>query len=78
MRILLSLQPTSTVTRTIGKITYIANLHFKEYYADCKFSDYDFVFTYEGKAIATLVTRFYNDGELNSKSGEELEALMHE
>ena len=22
--------PTSTVTRTIGKITYIANLHFKE------------------------------------------------
>ena len=39
---------------------------------------YDFVFTYEGKAIATLVTRFYNDGELASKSGSELEALMHE
>ena len=39
---------------------------------------YDFVFTYEGKAIATLVTRFYNDGELASKSGSELETLMHE
>ncbi len=39
---------------------------------------YDFVFTYDGKAIATLVTRFYNDGELSGKSGSELEALMHE
>ncbi len=39
---------------------------------------YDFVFTYEGKAIATLLTRFYGDGELGSKSGAELEALMHE
>ncbi len=45
---------------------------------DCAPGYYDFVFTYDGKAIATLVTRFYNDGELNSKSGEELEALMHE
>ena len=45
---------------------------------DCEAGYYDFVFTYDGKAIATLVTRFYNDGELNSKSGEELEALMHE
>ncbi len=40
---------------------------------------YDFVFTYDGKAIATLVTRFYKDeGELSSKSGAELEKLMHE
>lgn len=39
---------------------------------------YDFVFTYDGKAIATLVTRFYNDGEIGGKSGSELEALMHE
>ena len=39
---------------------------------------YDFVFTYDGKAIATLVTRFYNDGELSNKSGSELESLMHE
>ena len=39
---------------------------------------YDFVFTYEDKAIATLVTRFYNDGELAGKSGTELEKLMHE
>ena len=40
---------------------------------------YDFVFTYEGKAIAVLLTRFYNDdGEISGKSGAELEALMHE
>ncbi len=45
---------------------------------DCAPGYYDFVFTYDGKAIATLVTRFYNDGELNDKSGAELEALMHE
>ncbi len=45
---------------------------------DCDPGYYDFVFTYDGKAIATLVTRFYKDGEMNSKSGAELEALMHE
>ena len=40
---------------------------------------YDFVFTYEGKAIATLVTRFYkNGGELSDLSDTELEKLMHE
>ena len=39
---------------------------------------YDFVFTYEGKAIATLLTRFYKDGELSGKSDAELEELMHE
>ena len=39
---------------------------------------YDFVFTYEGKAIAVLLTYFYNEGELNGKSGAKLEALMHE
>ena len=37
---------------------------------------YDFVFVYEGKAIATLLTRFYNQGELEGKSDAELEALM--
>ncbi len=46
--------------------------------AECEPGYYDFVFTYEGKAIATFVTRFYKDGELNDKSGTELEALMHE
>ena len=45
---------------------------------DCEAGYYDFVFTYQGKAIAILLTRFYNDGELNEKSGAELEALMHE
>ncbi len=40
---------------------------------------YDFVFTYDGKAIATLVTRFYSDdGKLETLSDTELEALMHE
>jgi len=46
--------------------------------AECEPGYYDFVFTYEGKAIATLLTRFYNENELTVKSDAELEALMHE
>ncbi len=45
---------------------------------ECEPGYYDFVFTYEGKAIATLLTRFYNENELTIKSDAELEALMHE
>ncbi len=45
---------------------------------ECEPGYYDFVFTYEGKAIATLLTRFYAEGELTAKSDTELEALMHE
>ncbi len=45
---------------------------------ECEPGYYDFVFTYEGKAIGVLQTRFYNAGELSGKSDEELEALMHE
>ncbi len=45
---------------------------------ECEPGYYDFVFTYEGKAIATLLTRFYNENELAVKSDAELEALMHE
>lgn len=45
---------------------------------DCEPGFYDFVFTYEGKAIAVLQTLFYNTGELSGKTGPELEALMHE
>jgi hypothetical protein len=45
---------------------------------ECKPGYYDFVFTYEGKAIATLLTRFYAEDELTVKSDAELEALMHE
>ncbi|MBP3729686.1 MAG: hypothetical protein J6H18_05430 [Lachnospiraceae bacterium] len=45
---------------------------------ECEPGYYDFVFTYEGKAIATLLTRFYNESELTVKSDAELEALMHE
>ena len=45
---------------------------------ECEPGYYDFVFTYEGKAIATLLTRFYAEGELTAKSDAELEALMHE
>ena len=45
---------------------------------ECEPGYYDFVFTYEGKAIAVLLTRFYAEGELSGKSDAELEALMHE
>jgi predicted small lipoprotein YifL len=45
---------------------------------ECEPGYYDFVFTYEGKAIATLVTKFYKEGDIDGKSGTELEALMHE
>ena len=45
---------------------------------DCETGYYDFVFTYEGKAIAVLQTRFYGENELTTKSDAELEALMHE
>ncbi|MBR6049963.1 MAG: hypothetical protein IKP68_02020, partial [Clostridia bacterium] len=43
---------------------------------ECEPGYYDFVFTYEGKAIATLLTRFYKDGELSSLSDDELEDLI--
>ena len=43
---------------------------------DCEPGYYDFVFVYEGKAIATLLTRFYSEGELENKSDAELDALM--
>ena len=45
---------------------------------ECGPGYYDFVFTYEGKAIATLLTRFYGAGELSGKTNAELETLMHE
>ena len=44
---------------------------------ECEPGYYDFVFTYEGKAIATLLTRFYNENELTDKSDAELEALIN-
>ena len=44
---------------------------------ECEPGYYDFVFTYEGKAIATLLTRFYNENELTVKSDAELEALIN-
>ena len=43
---------------------------------ECEPGYYDFIFTYEGKAIATLLTRFYKDGELSSLSDDELEDLI--
>ncbi len=36
---------------------------------------YDFVFVYEGKALATMLTRFYAEDELSGLSDEELDAL---
>ena len=37
---------------------------------------YDFVFVYEGKAIAKMITYFYADGEIQDKSDADLEKLM--
>ena len=44
---------------------------------ECEPGYYDFVFTYEGKAIATLLTRFYNENELTVKSDAELMEIMN-
>ncbi len=45
---------------------------------ECGPGYYDLVFTYEGKAIATLLTRFYNENELTVRSDAALEEMMHE
>jgi hypothetical protein len=37
---------------------------------------YDLVFTHNGKPVGALITKFYNNDELTSKSDEELEELM--
>lgn len=37
---------------------------------------YDFVFLYNNKVFATMLTRFYKEEELNGKSDSELEKLM--
>ena len=37
---------------------------------------YDFVFTYNGTAFASMVTRFYGENELSGKSDAELENMM--
>lgn len=39
---------------------------------------YDFIFTIDGKPVATLLTRFYKAGELENKSDAELEQIMQE
>lgn len=44
----------------------------------CGAGYYDFVFVYDGKAIATLLTKFYNEGELSDKTDAELTKLMTE
>ena len=36
---------------------------------------FDFVFTFGGNAIATLLTRFYAEGELDGKTDEQLEKI---
>jgi hypothetical protein len=37
---------------------------------------YDFVFTYEDKVFATMLTKFYKEDELDNKSDDELTDLM--
>ena len=39
---------------------------------------YDFVFVYEGKAVATLLTRFFAEGELENQTDQQLAAIMGE
>ena len=56
-----------------------ATHHWGSFHLDpgsCEAGYYDFVLTYEGKAIGVLQTRFFNRGELGNKSAAELEALM--
>ncbi|MBR6100918.1 MAG: hypothetical protein IKP95_00650 [Ruminococcus sp.] len=36
---------------------------------------YDLVLTYEGKAIGSMLIKFYDEGELSGKSDEELKEL---
>ncbi|MBP5313229.1 MAG: hypothetical protein J6112_10395 [Clostridia bacterium] len=55
---------------------YWGNFYLNE--DDCETGYYDFVFTYEGKAIGVLLTRFYKVEELLGKSDEALEAIMKE
>lgn len=45
---------------------------------DCKPGYYDFVFTYEEKAFATMLTYFYAEGELDGKTDAELEKIVKE
>jgi hypothetical protein len=39
---------------------------------------YDFVFSYNNKVFATMLTRFFQDGEIQEKPDSELEQLMSE
>ena len=43
---------------------------------DCEAGFYDLVFTVDGKAAAVLLTRFYNEPELEEKTDAELAQLM--
>lgn len=43
---------------------------------ECETGYYDFVFVYEGKAIAVMLTRFYDQGELEKRSDADLEKLV--
>lgn len=55
------------------------NNYWGEFYLnpdDCEPGYYDFVFVYEGKAIATLLTRFYGQDELSEKTDDELANLQ--
>lgn len=43
---------------------------------ECEPGLYDLVFTYQDKAVGVLLTRFYQEQDIESKSDAELEALM--
>ncbi len=45
---------------------------------ECTPGYYDLVFTYDGKAIATLLTKFYNEADLDGMDDQELTKLMED
>ncbi|MCR5116482.1 MAG: hypothetical protein K6A97_03140 [Lachnospiraceae bacterium] len=45
---------------------------------ECTPGYYDLVFTYDGKAIATLLTKFYNETDLDGMDDKELTKLMED
>ncbi len=65
---------------TLGDLELDEDGNWGEFYLnpeDAEPGYYDLVFTVDSKAVASLVTRFFSEGELESKTDAELEKLMH-
>ncbi len=46
--------------------------------SDCEAGLYDLVFTHSGKTVAAMLVKFYNEGELDKKSDDELRSICKE